>query len=491
MLPEGFITMLAHLGLGDAADAIAAACPEVSVRLNRFKPAVTLPVAGDGATEYVAPATLVPVPWCDGGYYLPSRPVFALDPQWHQGRYYVQEGGSMFIRHVIASLRPQWDGPIAVLDACAAPGGKTTAVIDALPEGSLIVANEYVPARAAVLRENVIKWGYPSAIVTRADTRVFAAMPSSFNLVIADVPCSGEGMMRKDDDAVAQWSPALIRECADRQWEIVCNLWKALRPGGIMIYSTCTFNRDEDELMVRRILDELGGESIAVPVAPDWHITPALLGDGTPDPIMHAYRFIPGRTRGEGLFISVIRKTADDSEDTYLPEPLPSRPGEKRRARDNQREHPRGRKDRAASAAPSADIVASWLDMPSDYAVSTEGDRVSAFPRRWMPMLERVRRTGADLIHEGVHVATLRGRDILPAHALIMSSAFSTGSLPSVEVAPDTALAYLRGQSPVLPSDTPRGPVVISSLGSPLGLVKNLGSRTNSLYPQQWRLRMG
>ncbi|MDE6684944.1 MAG: rRNA cytosine-C5-methyltransferase, partial [Duncaniella sp.] len=126
-----------------------------------------------------------------------------------------------------------------------------------------------------------------------------------------------------------------------------------------------------------------------------------------------------------------------------------------------------------------------------DYTVYTEGDRVSAFPRRWMPMLERVRRTGADIIHEGVHVATLRGKDILPAHALIMSSTFSTGSLPSVEVAPDTALAYLRGQSPVLPSDTPRGPVVISYLGSPLGLVKNLGSRTNSLYPQQWRLRMG
>lgn len=487
MLPEGFISMLTRLGLGDAVGAIASARPEVSVRLNRAKPAATLPVSDDGS--YAAPDALAPVPWCDGGVYLPSRPVFALDPQWHQGRYYVQEGGSMFIRHVIDTLRPGWDGPIAVLDACAAPGGKTTAVIDALPAGSLVVANEYVPARAAVLRENIIKCGYPSAIVTRADTRAFASMPSAFDLIIADVPCSGEGMMRKDDDAVAQWSPALIRECADRQWEIVQNLWSALRPGGVMIYSTCTFNRDEDELMVRRILDELGGTSVPVPVDPDWHITPALLDDGTPDLTIHAYRFIPGRTRGEGLFLSVIRKKSD-AGDAYIPAPdLPTpRAKDKRRAKDNQREPSRGKKDRS-SAPPSTDIVASWLTLPDDYAIYTEGDRVSAFPRRWMPVLERVRRC-ADIIHEGVHVATIRGRDILPAHGLAMSSAFRPDSLPHVEVDTDTALAYLRGQSPTLTSDTPRGPVVLTYLGAPLGLVKNLGSRTNSLYPQQWRLRI-
>lgn len=488
MLPEGFISMLTRLGLGDAVEAIASARPEVSVRLNRAKPAATLPVMDDGA--YAAPDTLTPVPWCDSGVYLPSRPVFALDPQWHQGRYYVQEGGSMFISHVIDTLRSGWDGPIAVLDACAAPGGKTTAVIDALPPGSLVVANEYVLARAAVLRENVIKWGYPSVIITRADTRAFGSMPSAFDLVIADVPCSGEGMMRKDDDAVAQWSPALIRECADRQWEIVRNLWTALRPGGIMVYSTCTFNRDEDELMVRRILDELGGESVPVPIDPDWHITPALLDDGTPDPSLHAYRFIPGRTRGEGLFLSVIRKTSD-GDDAYIPAPEPSSPRakDKRRGKDNRREQSRGKNDRV-SAPPSTDIVASWLATPGDYAIYTDDDRVSAFPRRWLPMLERVRRC-ADIIHEGVHVATIRGRDLLPAHALVMSSAFRRDSLPSVEVDADTALAYLRGQSPSLPADTPRGPVVLTYLNAPLGLVKNLGSRTNSLYPQQWRLRIG
>ena len=490
MLPEGFISMLASLGLGDAADAIASARPEVSVRLNRSKPAVSVPVADEDGDGSVAPGTLTPVPWCEGGVYLPSRPVFALDPQWHQGRYYVQEGGSMFISHVIGTLRPRWDRPIAVLDACAAPGGKTTAVIDAVPSGSLVVANEYVPARAAVLRENIIKWGSPSTVVTRADTRVFASMPSAFDLVIADVPCSGEGMMRKDDDAVAQWSRALIRECADRQWEIVRNLWTALAPGGIMVYSTCTFNREEDELMVHRILDELGGESVDIPVGPDWHITPALLDNGSPDPTIHAYRFIPGRTRGEGLFLSVIRK-AGDSDLPMPPEPAVMHRGkEKRRVKEHQREQSRGKKERA-SAPPSTDIVASWLRNPADYTIYTEGDRVTAFPRRWMPMLERLRRSGADIIHEGVHVATLRGRDLLPAHGLVMSSAFDTDAIPGVELDTATALAYLRGQSPVLPADTPRGPVVLYCLGAPLGLVKNLGSRTNTLYPQQWRLRMG
>lgn len=468
-LPEGFIDMLAGLGLGDAVEALAGAAPEVSVRVNRSKP-----------VEVDAAVVAEQVPWCPAGCYLKERPVFALDPCWHQGRYYVQEAGSMFVNHVVRSLSGNWSGPIAVLDACAAPGGKTTAVIDAVPQGSLVVANEYVPARAAVLKENVVKWGYPAAVVTRGDTARLARLGETFDLIVADVPCSGEGMMRKDDDAVAQWSPGLIRECAALQWEIVCNLWETLRPGGLMIYSTCTFNREEDELNVMRILDELGGESVAIPVEADWGITGAIESPG-----VHAYRFIPGRTRGEGLFLSVIRKPADGSgSDDGYSERSSEVFSDRKQSRNKQK-----RDSKATQSAKVPDTLRGWLTGSADYEFYVSDDRVNAFPRAWMPVLQRLRSV-TDVIHDGIHVASLKGRDYVPAHGLIMSSAFNKDAFPIVDIDKDTALRYLRGDSPSLPTDIPRGIVTLTYAHHPIGLVKNLGSRSNSLYPKEWRLKI-
>ena len=221
-IPVKFVELLDSLGLADLADTLREGEPAVSVRLNNGKPSDISALFPDSDGK---------VPWCPSGFYLSERPSFTLDPAFHQGRYYVQEASSMFHRHVVESLvKPGM--PVSLLDACAAPGGKTTAAIDALPVGSVVVANEYVPARAAILRENAIKWGFPGIIVTRGDTRDLGKLRDSFAMFIADVPCSGEGMMRKDPDAVAQWSEDLIEECADRQWEIVGNLWNTLRPGG-------------------------------------------------------------------------------------------------------------------------------------------------------------------------------------------------------------------------------------------------------------------
>lgn len=450
--------MLTRLGLGDAVEAIASARPEVSVRLNRAKPAATLPVTDDGA--YVAPDTLTPVPWCDSGVYLPSRPVFALDPQWHQGRYYVQEGGSMFISHVIDTLRPGWDGPIAVLDACAAPGGKTTAVIDALPPGSLVVANEYVPARAAVLRENVIKWGYPSVIVTRADTRAFGSMPSAFDLVIADVPCSGEGMMRKDSDAVAQWSEGLIEECARRQWEIVSNLWDALRGGGYLIYSTCTFNRRENEEIVERIVKELGGEAVDLRPEGDTGISE---GIDTPYPAM---RFIPGRTEGEGLFMAVVRKPG-----TLPGAVAPIAPKKKSRG----------------SAAKESDAVTTargWLRNPDDYKITVDAQGTI----RALPASALLPREIADNCRPVLTLGSMKGRDVIPAQALALSTDLRREAFGRADVDRATALTYLRHESITLGDEAPKGIVLLYYRDLPLGFVKNLGKRANNLYPAPWRI---
>ncbi len=447
-LPERFVALMESIGLPELPAALAEGEPEVSVRFNRRKK----PVHFDDGKESV--------PWCEDGVYLSERPSFTLDPRFHQGRYYVQEASSMFHAHVMDCLTRGSDVPLKVLDACAAPGGKTTAVIDHLPEGSVIVANEYVPSRAAVLRENIIKWGSPDVIVTRGDTSSLGRLKGMFDVIIADVPCSGEGMMRKDPEAVAQWSPGLVDECAGRQWEIVGNLWRALRPGGVMIYSTCTFNREENEEMVERIISELGGESVEIPVDPSWKITSGLSTDA------HCYRFIPGRTRGEGLFVSVIRKDGEVTAKEKSP----------------------GGKKKNGKERPVPPVVKDWIASPDDYLFTTDGERITAFPSRHAGLLKAVA-AEVDVIHEGVPLATVKGRDLIPTHALAMSTALDKQSMVTAEVDRETALRYLHGESPVLPEGTPQGYVLLTFEESPLGWVKNLGRRTNSLYPPQWRIR--
>lgn len=453
-LPIKFVEMLDRLGLSDLAENISKGEPAVSVRLNKWK--------SDNAEGGVEQSgTDGQVPWCDSGFYLSERPSFTLDPAFHQGRYYVQEASSMFHQYVVKSLLHA-DSPIALLDACAAPGGKTTAAIDVLPSGSIVVANEYVPARAATLRENAIKWGFPGIIVTRGDTRCLGKLRDCFDMVIADVPCSGEGMMRKDTEAIDQWSEGLIEECADRQWEIVCNLWDALRPGGYMIYSTCTFNRQENEEMVGRIISELGGESVEIAVDASWGITP---GIDTPH---HCYRFIPGRTRGEGLFVSVIKKDG-----------FPSAPKLKIKP---------SKGDKKKSPAPLPKQVTEWLKNSGEMDIYIDADRINAFPKQHTALLKAVKER-VDVIHEGILIGNIKGKDVIPSQSLAMSQCLNIDSFPTCELSHEDSLRYLHGDAVTLPEDVGRGFVLLTYRNSPLGFVKNLGNRSNNLYPSAWRIR--
>lgn len=468
-LPGGFKERMTALGLADAIPVMEEGSPEVSIRINPAKAHSVMPeVAADGSEK---------VAWWSGGEYLPVRPSFVLDPEWHQGRYYVQEASSMVHAAIVTALYPEGSRGVVALDACAAPGGKTTAVIDALPAGSFVVANEYVPARAAILKENIVKWGCPRTIVTRGDSGSLARLREEFDLVIADVPCSGEGMMRKESEAVNQWSPALVADCARLQWEIVSNVWHALRPGGVMIYSTCTFNREENEMMIHRIMDELGAEPVIVDGLDFKGVTPALGADGAPDPEIFAMRFIPGRTRGEGLFVSVLRKPGNAGNDSAGRENRPCKGGMKY-----------GGKGKNAADASVKRSLLSQLKNPDGYELIFSEDRVTAFPKEHLRLLEMCRRH-VSVIHEGVPLATVKGRDFVPSHALIMSTALNREAFPGCEVDRETALRYLHGESPVLPPDVPRGYVLLTYRGEPLGAVKNLGSRSNSLYPQGWRIK--
>ena len=273
--------------------------PPVSIRLNPKK------------TEGLSVADGEQVPWCRGGYYLPQRPNFTMDPLLHAGCYYVQEAASMFLDEVLRQMhnayishQPSAIRPLAALDLCAAPGGKSTLLRAALPENCVLYSNEPVRNRASILLENVTKWGYQNHHVTNAYPRDYRKEKMKFDLILCDVPCSGEGMFRKDPATIREWSPQNVEKCWQLQREIVADAWQCLNDGGLLIYSTCTFNTKENEENIRWILDNYEAEVLPVETRPEWNITGSLLS-GFNEPV---YRFIPGISRGEGLFMCVLRK---------------------------------------------------------------------------------------------------------------------------------------------------------------------------------------
>lgn len=266
----------------------------ISIRTNPFK-CINTPAQATGQ-----------VPWCRQGYMLEGRrPNFTFDPLFHSGYYYVQESSSMFIAEV---LRQTVNKPVRMLDLCAAPGGKSTCAMSALPVGSILFSNEPVRQRAQVLNENMLKFGHPDVWVTNNLASDFAKQKATFDVILTDVPCSGEGMMRKEPVAVSQWTPRLVEQCAELQRSIVADIWPCLRPGGLLIYSTCTFNRHEDEDNVEWIVHELGASFVEIATESTWGISGSMTGS------MPVYRFLPGFTPGEGLFMAVLRKDGTSEE---------------------------------------------------------------------------------------------------------------------------------------------------------------------------------
>ena len=360
------------------------------------------------------------VPWCSEGFYLSGRPQFTFDPLFHAGCYYVQEAASMFITHVLRELSNHT--PQNTLDLCAAPGGKSTAMRTVLPEGSILVSNEPIPTRAQILLENITKWGWPDCIVTNNYPRDFRKAKMTFDLILCDVPCSGEGMFRKDPATISEWSLQNVEKCWRLQREIVADAWECLNPGGLLIYSTCTYNIKENEENVRWILETYDAEALTIPTDPSWNITGSLL-PGFDAPV---YRFIPGITRSEGLFLCVLKKRGVRSEERGARNVLPQNPG--------------------------LNVISS----PPKLGGARGGLNKSLAIPSFRPPL-----TPPNL----------------------------GGETPRVDLPYEEALRYLRGEALVLPPDTPRGIVTVTYKGIPLGPVKNIGNRANNLYPKPWRIK--
>lgn len=476
-LPEDFKRMMMEV-LGkeeydQLAEALALPAP-TSIRLNKKKtPSLNLPLYGEEYHPDSSPTTITPngsshrgedvrrtegVFWCDTGFYLTERPSFTLDPLFHAGCYYVQEASSMFLSHVIRQYVKE---PVVALDLCAAPGGKSTLALSELPEGSLLIANEVVRQRANILAENVIKWGNPNCIVTNNYAEDFEAFGNTFDLIICDAPCSGEGMFRKDPDSIGEWSMANVDTCWRRQRDIVQNIWHTLKEGGLFVYSTCTYNPLEDEENVAWIAKTLGAEVLSCQPKPEW---------GLSEKNTHFY---PHRIKGEGFFISILRKTSEEAE------------GRRSKV-----------KDRKLNAKMPKELKELLIDA-ENFTIMEEEDMFRAFPTAHQELYQQAKRN-LKVIHAGIELATSTstGRNLKPqksnlkpSHSLAMSNHLNREAFPTVEVDEEQAIAYLRTEALQLPPETPRGYVLICYQGHPLGFVKNIGNRANNLYPTEWRIR--
>lgn len=385
------------------------------------------------------------VPWCGDAFYLEERPVFSLDPLLHAGAYYVQDPSAMFVGAVAKRAISESEVPLKVLDLCAAPGGKSTAIAAALRPSDLLVSNEVIGSRASVLAENMVKWGSSNAIVTNNDPKNFAQAAATFDLILADVPCSGEGMFRKDAGAVAEWSPENVRLCAARQRRIIADVWPSLKEGGWLIYSTCTFNSSENDGNVEWICRELGAEVVPLKGA-----------------IVTKYglQFAPGITRGEGQYVALLRKTA----------PVKS-----------------GRQGKSSKSAKR--IKCDWVQPGMTcYEVETSaGKMLKAYPSNLESEIRSIESI-LKVIRSGVAVASIKGRDLIPQADLALSQAFNCQAFPSIELIRDQALQFLRCEALQIPG-APKGFMTVTYEHLPLGFVKNLGTRANNLFPQAWRLR--
>lgn len=426
----------------------------VSIRVNRLK---TDKVPDDSRR----------VAWCDTGYYLSSRPTFTFDPFFHAGCYYVQEASSMFLEQV---LKQYVSDPVVMLDLCAAPGGKSTLARSVLPEGSLLVANEVMRGRVQVLAENMTKWGHPDTAVLNNDPADFACLGELFDIILTDVPCSGEGMFRKDPVAVEEWSVENVTLCWQRQRRIVRDIWSCLKPGGLLVYSTCTYNREENEDNVAWIAEELGAEILLVEMQPEWGIAGNLTETEFP-----VYRFLPHRTEGEGLFMAVLRKTGESDADDFIV----SRKEKKSK----------GSKEKGKLPVVPQEVK-SWIKNADAYSFMVDQGRVMAFPLAYQEVYNRLR-DRMRVMSGGIQLAELKGKDLIPSHSLAMSACRNDKVFPVAEVNYEQAIAYLRKEAFALDADVARGYILIRYKGMALGFVKNIGNRANNLYPQEWRIRSG
>lgn len=425
--------------LGDESEALLAALSgdsPVSIRLNPLKPAA---IPGEH------------VPWCTGGRYLPERPSFTLDPLLHAGAYYVQEASSMLLEQAFKRTGLA-ESDILALDLCAAPGGKSTHLASLLSRDSLLVSNEVTPARQGALLENLWKHGRANTVITGSAPAAFGSLTNTFDLVLVDAPCSGEGMFRKDPFARQQWNERLVVTCARTQQDILQLAWAAVRPGGWLIYSTCTWERSENEGQILDLVQH-GAEFIPIPIEDAWGVVATHAG----------CRCYPHRVKGEGFFIALLRKPGERTAHA-IAEPRKPVPQE----------------------------LAAWLREPETSTVNERDGTLYASPSLWSTTMDLLS-AHLRLLSPGIPIAERKGDRWRPLAVLALNQLLAPGTFPATDLDKEQALTFLRGETALglgSNSDGINGVRLVRYAGLPLGFLHAAGDRWNNGWPKPWRIRM-
>lgn len=414
--------------------------PPISIRTNPLKIATKL--------------DLSEVPWTSNGYYLPRRPLFALDPAWHAGAYYVQEASSMMIEAAIPDELMK--APVIALDLCAAPGGKSTHLSEILHPHSLIVSNEVIKQRSRILEENLTRWGNGNSMITQLDPSVIGKNSEFFDLILVDAPCSGEGMFRKDPEAVHEWSSDHVVLCANRQQRILQDIWPALKPGGFLVYSTCTWNQEEDEKQISRLLAETNAEVVTFQVEDEWGMT--LIGGAQAS----GYLSLPHKAKGEGFFISLLRKPGNREKQSF-------------------------RKVKKLNLASRKQREMVQHLIPDEWSLFEHHGGIFGLPSQAVDPSEYLINS-IPIISLGVELGEIKGKDFRPGADSAFWSYLNHTDYTKVPLSIENALRFLR-RDPI-PGITQRGWLLMTYQDIPLGWAKGLGNRINNYYPQGWRLRM-
>lgn len=416
-----------------------------SVRLNPLKP------------FYIEDSVLSirqNVPWCVNGRYLNKRPFFTFDPLLHAGAYYVQEASSMFLWQVLQQTVGKNTNGLRVLDLCAAPGGKSTLLASYFNDG-LLVANEVIKSRANILVENITKWGAENTIVTCNDPLHFARLENYFDVIVVDAPCSGSGLFRRDAGAINEWSLDNVALCSQRQQRILADVYPALKQGGIIIYSTCSYSREEDEDILLWINKHLNVTGYRIKLDEDWGIVESEAANGN-----FGYRFYPDKLMGEGFFIAAFQKNDGGSFHNYT---LPF----------------------AQAAKQEIAIAENWIKNNEAFFYFKQNENIIAIAEKWKQDTALLQKN-LYLRKVGITVGAIKGKDLVPNHELALSMLMNNG-IQTVDASLEEALLYLKKKEMNL-ENISKGWTVITFRQLALGWVKVLHNRVNNYYPMEWRI---
>jgi 16S rRNA C967 or C1407 C5-methylase (RsmB/RsmF family)/NOL1/NOP2/fmu family ribosome biogenesis protein len=450
-LPESLLESLKHVaGFDlDAFKAVHNSSTQVtSIRINPGKVQSTDSLSFEKQR-------LDPVPWTSFGYYLSTRPSFTFDPLFHSGLYYVQEASSMFLEQ---ALKQTVDLSLAVkiLDLSAAPGGKSTHIQSLISEDSLLVSNEVIRSRANVLKDNIIKWGADNVVVTNNDPRDFGILEDYFDVMVVDAPCSGSGLFRREPDAVDEWSLGNVSLCSQRQQRIIADAWAALKRGGILIYSTCSYSKEEDEEIMDWVTDNLDCSSVRLTLSNEWNIIESVSEKGC-----HGYRFWPDKIKGEGFFIACFRKSGGTEEASM-----------------------RSRPKATAVTKKELEILGDWIMTGAHQFIKYE-NTVYAWPQKLQRDIDQLL-LKLRVVYSGIRVGELIREKLVPDHALAMSH-LASGNFLRVTVNYDQAIQYLQRREISIETKV-RGWSLVIYQGYPLGWANILPNRINNYYPKELRI---